>query len=363
MGKVSLKSVEKYYGKVHAVKGVDIEVQDEEFMCLLGPSGCGKSTTLRMIAGLEEISKGEIYIGDVLVNRLAPRDRNIAMVFENYALYPTKNVYQNMAFPLRIRKMPNEEIESRIMRTAEILELESLLDRNITQLSGGQKQRVAIGRAIVREPELFLMDEPISHLDAKLKTHMRGELKHLQRVLKTTMIYVTHDQLEAISMADRIAIMDEGEIKQIGTPGDIYNKPENVFVADFVGDPPMNLFDCEIKSDGDKMALSMPWMTIPFPRQRGKAALVNGASDIIFGIRPQDIKIYNIEPDDSDVMGKVWITKPEGSYSVIEVKIGSINMCVVAGSEFQVEMEDTVWLKFRSDKIHLFDNISKEAYI
>lgn len=327
MAKVTLKNVEKFYGKVHAVKDASIDIEDQEFLCLLGPSGCGKSTTLRMIAGLETITKGEIYIGDLLINDLAPKDRNVAMVFENYALYPHKNVFENIAFPLLIRKTSPEEVQSRIQNAARILEIQDLLDRSVNQLSGGQKQRVAIGRAIVREPQVFLMDEPISHLDAKLRTHMRGELKHLQRVLKTTMVYVTHDQLEAISMADRIVIMNLGEIQQVGTPDEIFNNPSNVFVADFVGDPPMNFIDCSLERIDEKLVLSMAGINVALSVEREKMIPAGAAREVILGIRPQDIKIHATKPKEGDAaVGRVWITKPEGRYVVVEVEVGSIHL-------------------------------------
>ena len=247
MATVTISDVWKYYGKTMAVKELNLEIKNNEFMCILGPSGCGKSSTLRMLAGLEFISSGDIYFDDVRVNDLPPRDRDIAMVFENYALYPHKTVYENMANPLKLRRTPKDEIERRVRRAAEILEIDPLLGRKPVELSGGQKQRTAIGRAIVREPKVFLFDEPIAHLDAKLRSHMRGELKHLQRDLETTTVYVTHDQLEGMSMADRIAVMHEGVLQQLGTPEEIYNQPANEFVAGFVGEPPMNFLDCTLE--------------------------------------------------------------------------------------------------------------------
>jgi len=246
MASVSIRNVWKYYGKTAAVKDLDIEITDGEFLCILGPSGCGKSSTLRMLAGLEHISAGDILFGDQRVNDLPPKERDIAMVFENYALYPHKNVYENIANSLRLGNIPKDSIEQKVTKAAKMLEIGGLLDRKPLELSGGQKQRVAIGRAIVREPQLFLFDEPIAHLDAKLRAYMRVELKILQRELGTTMVYVTHDQLEALSMADRIAVMHEGVLQQLGTPQDIYNSPVNEWVAGFVGEPPMNFIDCEI---------------------------------------------------------------------------------------------------------------------
>ena len=238
MARVKLENVWKKYGDVEAVRNVTLECRDKEFLCLLGPSGCGKSSTLRMIAGLEYVTEGKIYIGDRCVNEIDPYKRDIAMVFESYALYPHKKVYDNMAYPLRVQKYKEDEIKMRVGRAAEILDIKELLDRWPRQLSGGQKQRVAIGRAIVRDPKVFLLDEPISHLDAKLRTHMRGELKRLHRDLDATMVYVTHDQLEGMTMADRIAVMNLGQLQQVGTPDEVFNHPKNKFVAGFIGGSP-----------------------------------------------------------------------------------------------------------------------------
>jgi len=359
MAKVTLQKVEKYYGKVHAVKGIDIDVQDREFLCLLGPSGCGKSTTLRMIAGLESITKGEIFIGDVLVHDLAPKDRDVAMVFENYALYPHKNVYENIAYPLRIRKMGSEDIEDKVQKAAKILEITELLDRGVAQLSGGQKQRVAIGRAIVREPKAFLLDEPISHLDAKLRTHMRGELKHLQRVLNTTMIYVTHDQLEAISMADRIVIMDLGEIQQIGTPDEIFNYPSNIFVAGFVGDPPMNFVEGHIETRKEQAFFINKGFQVPLTAEQIKRISEKGFDSakkkLITGIRPEDITISNEKIDDAHAQGEVYVTSPVGKDKVIEIEIEGHRVNVITSVDYDIEMGETAWIQFNKKKLHGFD--------
>ena len=246
MASISISEVWKYYGETPAVKDLNLVCEDGEFVSILGPSGCGKSSTLRMLAGLEHISAGDVLFNDTRVNDLPPKDRNLAMVFENYALYPHKTVYQNMANALIIQKVNKKSIDEKVKRAAELLELTPLLDRKPLELSGGQKQRTAIGRAIVREPELFLFDEPIAHLDAKLRAHMRSELKIMQRKLGTTMIYVTHDQLEALSMADRIAVMRDGVLQQVGTPSEIYNNPSNQWVAGFIGEPAMNFIECSV---------------------------------------------------------------------------------------------------------------------
>lgn len=366
MAKVTLKDLEKYYGKVHAVKGISLDIQDREFVCLLGPSGCGKSTTLRMIAGLERISKGEIYIGDTLVNDLAPKDRDVAMVFENYALYPHTNVFGNLAYPLQIRKLPPPEIKARVQKAAEILDIPELLDRSITQLSGGQKQRVAIGRAIVREPKVFLMDEPISHLDAKLRTHMRGELKHLQRMLNTTMVYVTHDQLEAISMADRIAIMNLGVLQQLGTPDEIFNHPKNMFVAGFVGDPPMNFIEGRMESGGDQAFLVRKGFQVPLSLERFKKLPAShqksSADNLVIGIRPEDVTISTQKLADAHAQGKVYVTSPIGKDLITEVEIESQRVKVITSVDFKVGMNDNVWLRFNPERMRLFDKGTGEAF-
>lgn len=257
MAEVRLRNVTKVFGKVVAVKNFTLDIKDGEFVILVGPSGCGKTTTLRSIAGLEEIDSGEIYIGDRLVNDVPPKDRDIAMVFQNYALYPHMDVYKNMSFGLRLRKVPKQEIDKIVRRTADMLGIGELLDRKPKELSGGQRQRVALGRAIVRNPKVFLFDEPLSNLDAKLRIAMRAELLDLHRRLKTTTIYVTHDQLEAMTMADRIVVMNEGVIQQVGTPQEVYDHPVNKYVAGFIGSPEMNFIPCRlVKKNGD-MYLSL----------------------------------------------------------------------------------------------------------
>ncbi len=365
MAKVTVHNVEKYYGKVHAVKGIDIDIKDKEFMCLLGPSGCGKSTTLRMVAGLESISKGEILIGDTVVNDLAPKDRDVAMVFENYALYPHKNVFENIAYPLRIRKFSDSDVQERVQRAAKILEISEFLNRGIAQLSGGQKQRVAIGRAIVREPKVFLMDEPISHLDAKLRTHMRGEIKHLQRVLNTTMIYVTHDQLEAISMADRIVIMNLGEIQQIGTPDEIFNHPYNLFVAGFVGDPPMNFIECELFEENNQTYLRNGGLKVQVQPAQIEAIkttdIALNKKKVIIGIRPEDIAITKESRQDANALGEVYVTSPIGKDVVIEVESKGHHLKIITSVNNVFEMGENVSLTFDTNKIHIFDGVSTRA--
>ena len=256
MAQVVLKKVVKRFGKEEVVHGIDLDIADREFVVLVGPSGCGKSTTLRMVAGLEKISEGEIFIGDRLVNDVAPKDRHVAMVFQNYALYPHMNVYKNMSFGLQLRKVPKAEIEKRVMEAAGILGLQDLLKRKPFELSGGQRQRVAMGRAIVRNPDVFLFDEPLSNLDAKLRTQMRTEIKRLHQKVQSTIIYVTHDQVEAMTMADRIVVMRDGYIEQTGNPLELFQNPVNTFVAGFIGTPPMNLVPAKIVGARDRLNLS-----------------------------------------------------------------------------------------------------------
>ena len=271
MASLALKHIYKIYqGNVTAVKDFNLDIEDKEFVIFVGPSGCGKSTTLRMIAGLEEISQGELYIGDRLVNDVAPKDRDIAMVFQNYALYPHMSVYDNMAFGLKLRKVPKAEIEKKVKEAARVLDIEHLLDRKPKALSGGQRQRVALGRAIVREPMVFLLDEPLSNLDAKLRAQMRTEISKLHKKLNTTFIYVTHDQTEAMTMGTRIVVMKDGIIQQVDTPQFIYDHPVNIFVAGFIGSPQMNFVDVTIQENAGKMALSFGDESIVLPEDKAK---------------------------------------------------------------------------------------------
>lgn len=367
MAKVTCRSLWKKYGNVEAVKDLNLECKDREFLCLLGPSGCGKSSTLRMIAGLEKITSGEILIGDRVVNHIEPKDRDIAMVFENYALYPHRTVFENMAYPLRIRRKSEGEIKEKIGRAAKILEIEELLGRWPAQLSGGQKQRVAIGRAIVREPQVFLMDEPISHLDAKLRTHMRGELKHLQKVLNTTMIYVTHDQLEAISMADRIAIMNLGLLQQVGTPDEIFNHPVNEFVAGFVGDPPMNFINCRLEVMGDQWYLANSAFKISLPPEMRKSVeknhhAFNRSLDLRLGVRPENFTISTKKSTEDSFLVEVYVTEPLGEDMIVDVLLQGEKLKLKTKIEFEPKMGDKIWLDINKRKMHLFDRETTKAY-
>src|SRR4051812_4391143 len=295
MAEVSCRKVVKMYdGGVQAVKGIDLDIADQEFVVLVGPSGCGKSTTLRMVAGLEEISEGEILIGDRVVNGVPPKDRDIAMVFQNYALYPHMNVYDNLAFGLKLRKYPKAEIKKRVSDAASILGIEALLERKPKALSGGQRQRVAVGRAIVRQPKVFLFDEPLSNLDAKMRVQMRAEITKLHQRLQATMIYVTHDQIEAMTMGDRIVVMNNGVVQQIDTPLALYNKPANLFVAGFLGSPPMNFINGRLKQDGDAIVfteIEQGTIELRLPAHQRSAAREFLDQPVMFGIRPEDIEL------------------------------------------------------------------------
>lgn len=289
MAGLTLKNVMKKYDQNVVVHDFNLEIKDKEFLVFVGPSGCGKTTTLRMIAGLEDISGGEIYIGDQLVNDAPPKDRDIAMVFQSYALYPHMTVYQNMAFGLELRKVPKDEIAQRVKEAAKILDIEHLLDRKPKALSGGQRQRVALGRAIVREPKVFLMDEPLSNLDAKLRVQMRAEISKLSHRLQTTIIYVTHDQTEAMTMGDRIVVMKDGHIQQVDTPMNLYNHPKNMFVAGFIGSPAMNFLRAQLVEEGGQLKLVCPDFTLPPLEERREALKPYVGKEIILGIRPEAI--------------------------------------------------------------------------
>ena len=360
MARVKLEGVSKNYGSVEAVKGLSLDCRDREFLCLLGPSGCGKSSTLRMIAGLENISKGTIYIDDRPVNEVEPNERDIAMVFENYALYPHKSVFENMAYPLRIQKLDEKTIREKVVRAGRILDIENLLGRMPKQLSGGQKQRVAIGRAIVRNPKVFLLDEPISHLDAKLRAHMRGELKRLHRDLDATMIYVTHDQLEGMSMADRIAVLNLGVLQQLGTPDEVFNHPANRFVAGFMGDPPMNFLRCLLKKDGSKISVVHDQFGFDLPDSVCKKfrADIKAEQEIDLGIRPESLELFPKAPTKYDIEGKIYITEPLGEDVIIDITIGDDMVKAKTMVGYKAEIDEPIWMKIKFEHIHLFNGDS-----
>jgi len=363
MAKVTLKNIVKRFGDVIAVNNVSLDIEDKEFTVLLGPSGCGKTTTLRCIAGLETPDEGEIYIGDTLVNDLPPKDRDVAMVFQSYALYPHMKVYDNLAFPLKMRKFPKAEIDERVKRTAELLRIPHLLDRRPKQLSGGEAQRTALGRAIVREPRVFLMDEPLSNLDAKLRLYMRAELKRLQNELGITTIYVTHDQAEAMTMADKIAIMNLGLLQQVSSPSEIYTSPSNVFVAGFIGSPPMNFIDCTcVEKNGD---LFLDAGTFAYQISRDFVGVMKEkvGSEVILGFRPEDVSIEKKRAKKNLIEAEVYVSEPLGSEILVSLKIGDALVKVTTEPYSVLEIGEKVWLELSEKRIHIFDKKTQKTII
>jgi multiple sugar transport system ATP-binding protein len=361
MADLSLRHIYKIYeGDIAAVKDFNLEIEDKEFIVFVGPSGCGKSTTLRMIAGLEEISKGELYIGGKLVNDVEPKERDIAMVFQNYALYPHMTVYDNMAFALKLRKAPKDEIDKKVRLAAKRLDIEHLLDRKPKALSGGQRQRVALGRAIVREPKVFLMDEPLSNLDAKLRVQMRTEISKLYQSLGTTFIYVTHDQVEALTMGTRIVVMKDGVIQQVDTPLNIYNTPVNLFVAGFIGSPQMNLVNGIVTEKEGKIYCNFEENSIVLPEEKGKILKENGYvnKEVVFGIRPEHLDDNNelIERNPSATLtGDVEVVERMGAESYIYFKSGNNNMTARVDGSTKSEPKDKIKLCVENENIHVFD--------
>ncbi|HSV31549.1 MAG TPA: sn-glycerol-3-phosphate ABC transporter ATP-binding protein UgpC [Atribacteraceae bacterium] len=368
MASVVFKDIVKRFGEVMAVNKVSLDIQNEEFIVLVGPSGCGKTTTLRMLAGLEEIDSGEIFIGETLVNDVPPKDRDIAMVFQNYALYPHMDVYNNMAFGLKLRKFPRTEIDQRVKEAADLLGIGELLGRKPKQLSGGQRQRVAVGRAIVRHPKVFLFDEPLSNLDAKLRVQMRAELSKLHNRLKTTMIYVTHDQIEAMTMGDRIVVMRDGLVQQVGSPIALYNEPVNKFVAGFIGTPSMNFLDVVVKKEGDNIILDGQSFKIQIPPDyKAKLEpLVN--QEATFGIRPQDIYdlryAREMEHNHGNLIeATVDVVEPLGSEQIIYLTCGAHTIVAVLDMQTHTDVGDFLSAVVDTAKIHVFKNDTEVAII
>ncbi len=362
MATVNLNKVTKAYGDVEIVHGIDLDVKNDEFVVLLGPSGCGKSTTLRMVAGLEDITGGEIRIGDRVVNDVAPKDRKIAMVFQNYALYPHMTVAQNMAFGLKLQKMPKAKIEQKVEEVSKILQLGPLLHRRPADLSGGQRQRVAMGRAMVRTPEVFLFDEPLSNLDAKLRTHMRLEIQRLHRQLKTTTLYVTHDQIEAMTLADRIVIMRDGYIEQIGSPKEVFERPNNVFVATFIGSPAMNLLPMTTKRAINGLTLESNSIKFPLPEKQGHQVEPN--MEVLVGIRPTDI---NLAQKDDGIApqwkfdANVEVTELLGAEALLDLKLGSHEIMAQVDGKKLPEQDTTIQITFNTEALHIFDKKSEKS--
>ncbi len=354
MATVTFDHVFKRFGEVVAVSDFNLEIQDGEFMVLVGPSGCGKTTSLRMIAGLEEISDGSLRIGDRVVNDVAPKDRDIAMVFQSYALYPHMSVRDNLAFGLKLRKVAKPEIEKRIADAAGILQLEKLLDRKPKELSGGQRQRVALGRAIVREPAVFLMDEPLSNLDAKLRVQTRAEIARLHQRLGTTMVYVTHDQVEAMTMGQRIAVMSDGLLQQVGTPQQLYDTPVNKFVAGFIGSPSMNFIEVGIPNKGVD-TLSEGGFTFPLPANYRDALGRVSGNRVVVGFRPEHLELDDIGGPIATIRGKADVVEYLGNEELLHVTSEGREIVAIVDSSHRVRPGDIVELKLPSGKLHMFD--------
>lgn len=363
MAEVRLKKVEKQYPNgFKAVHGIDLDIKDGEFMVFVGPSGCAKSTTLRMIAGLEDITGGEVYIGDRLVNDVPPKDRGISMVFQNYALYPHMTVYENMSFGLKLKKTPKDEIDRRVREAAEKLEITELLDRKPKEMSGGQRQRVALGRAIVRNPDVFLFDEPLSNLDAKLRVSMRLRITQLHKELKTTMIYVTHDQVEAMTMGDRITVMRSGKIMQVDTPLNLYHYPANKFVAGFIGSPTMNLIDGELKEENGKIYFSLDGTLIEILGKKANKLKSHVGKRVTFGIRPENIAVTEKE-DSISKKGKVSVVEQMGNEEYIYFSLGNYQLTCrmnVEGIDDLSNQKVEKVFRFDTTKAHIFDIETEE---
>ena len=346
MAGVEFVDVRKSFGAFPVIKGVDIHIADGEFVILVGPSGCGKSTLLRMLAGLENISAGEIRIGSQVVNSLPPKDRDIAMVFQNYALYPHMTVAKNMAFSLMLKNADKADMDRRVQAAAEILGLTKLLDRYPRQLSGGQRQRVAMGRAIVRDPQVFLFDEPLSNLDAKLRVAMRGEIKELHQRLKTTMIYVTHDQIEAMTMADKIVVMHDGIVEQVGAPLDLYDRPANLFVAGFIGSPAMNMIKGRLDSGDPSAFIAADNTRLPVSNPPKEAQ----GKNLVYGLRPEYMRL-----DPAGLPAQVAVIEPTGYETQMVVRLGGTDVTCVFRERIQARPGDTIHLSIDADHVHLFD--------
>ncbi|MEZ5818055.1 MAG: sn-glycerol-3-phosphate ABC transporter ATP-binding protein UgpC [Hyphomicrobiaceae bacterium] len=362
MANVSIREVHKRYDDFHAVKGVSLEIKDKEFLVLVGPSGCGKTTTLRMVAGLESITQGDILIGDTIVNELPPMDRDIAMVFQNYALYPHMSVYDNMAFGLKMRKFEKPEIKKRVEAAAEILGIRDHLTRKPRQLSGGQRQRVALGRAIVRNPQVFLFDEPLSNLDAKLRVQMRVEIKKLHQRLATTSIYVTHDQVEAMTLGDRVVVMKDGLIQQVGEPLELYNNPANKYVAGFIGSPAMNFADVTIRAVGDRLVAENSAMRIAVPDAMKARLAGHAGKPATLGVRPEDLRMANgSDPAELTFEAVVEVAEQLGSEVILDVTAGQSSMVASVEPTVRVRPEEKIRLAINPAGLRFFDAASEAA--
>lgn len=366
MAQVTLHDLVKRFSEdVIAVNNINLDIVDKEFIVLVGPSGCGKTTTLRMIAGLEDVTGGEVFIGERLVNDVPPKDRNIAMVFQNYALYPHMTVYKNMAFSLKLRKTPKAEIDRRVAAAADILGIGELLSRKPRQLSGGQRQRVAVGRAIVRQPEVFLFDEPLSNLDAKLRVNMRAELIKLHERLNATMVYVTHDQVEAMTMGDRIVVMNNGFIQQVGPPMEVYNQPVNQFVAGFIGSPPMNFLNGRLVHEDGMLQVELKGLRLPIPEDKAKQVEAHVNKEVVFGIRPEDI-LSSGEANGqhlAPLKANIEVLEPLGAEIVVSLTANDYNFTARMEPQLHAKMHDEIPIYFDMSRAHFFDRQTEQAIV
>ena len=363
MATIKFSNVAKSFdnGKVTVIPDLSLEIADKEFVVLVGPSGCGKSTTLRMIAGLEDISSGELYINDKLVNNVPPKDRDIAMVFQSYALYPHMTVYKNMAFALKLKKLPKKEIDEKVMWAAKILDIEPYLDRKPRALSGGQRQRVALGRAMVRNPEVFLLDEPLSNLDAKLRTEMRAQITTLHKKLRTTFVYVTHDQTEAMTMADRIVVMDKGKIRQFDTPQKLYNEPADMFVAGFIGSPQMNFINAKIVSGKGRLTVNFSGYSFEVPEKKKKVLSEYADKDIIIGIRPEHILSEGEDAGKCSMTVVAEIAEMTGCETNIYFELSGKRQIARIKTERKITAGESVKLFIDPDDVYFFDALTTKA--
>lgn len=358
--KVILKDLSKHFGEVKAVDDLDLEIDDGEFVALLGPSGCGKTTILLMIAGIYKPTKGLIYFDERVVNNVLPKDRKIGMVFQSYALYPHMTAFSNIVFPLRLMKVHKEEMEERVRKVAQLVRIEELLNRKPGQLSGGQQQRVALARALIKEPEILLLDEPLSNLDARLRIMMRSELKRLQKDLGITTVFVTHDQLEALTMADRVAVVNLGCLQQFSTPDELYNHPKNLFVAGFIGSPPINFINVSLEKSDGRFLLKSRDFEIPLPKELGSKAGNNStSSEVVLGIRPEHITINEKEGMDTEV----YVVEPLGREILVSAQLGDSMIKVLTSPPFKADMGEKVRLSFKLDKIMLFDKKTEKSLL
>ena len=366
MAEVRLKNINKEYGKTRVVKDLNLTIKDGEFLTLVGPSGCGKSTTLRMVAGLEDITEGQLYIGDQVYNDVPAKNRGIAMVFQSYALFPHMTVRENIAFGLKIKKYPRPEIEKKVAWVVKLLNLNGLEERKPRNLSGGQRQRVALGRALVLEPQVLLLDEPLSNLDAILRSQMRTELKRLHQQLKETTIYVTHDQSEAMTLSDRIAVMNDGKLVQVGTPSDVYNNPVDTFVATFIGTPQINYFDGKLVAEGEKVLIEVPEFQLRLAESFWGKLKPHVGREIQVGIRPQHIRIkdeFSRRASDNIVSLTVDIIEPLGDHNIVVATIGYVTVSLIVNPDEALSPNDQIETIFDGRKVHVFDKETQQALI